>query len=133
MRIQNNLLVSVRLNDLNRAKAVVLKLTKSIHPALAPAHCPTNFVKMASAIAFLTTIDLRSLAAEPPKENAQKCLQFMSMALKNLSEAMNNTETLVTAAIILGSEPTPQAIAYRAEQLEILPQAVSDIRLNPFR
>ncbi len=74
------------------------------------------------------TIDLRSLAAEPPKENAQECLRLMGMALKNLSEAMNNTQALEAAAIILGSEPTPQAIAYRAEQLEMLPQAVSDIR-----
>ncbi len=52
----------------------------------------------------------------------------MGMALKNLSEAMNNTQALEAAAIILGSEPTPTAIAYRAEQLEMLPQAVSDIR-----
>ncbi|MEA5627383.1 hypothetical protein VB740_31255, partial [Nostoc sp. UHCC 0251] len=74
------------------------------------------------------TIDLRSLAAEPPKENAQECLRLMGMALKNLSEAMNNTQALEAAAIILGSEPTPSAIAYRAEQLEMLPQAVSDIR-----
>ncbi|MBC1298234.1 hypothetical protein GNF11_25545, partial [Nostoc sp. UCD122] len=74
------------------------------------------------------TIDLRSLAVEPPKENAQECLRLMGMALKNLASAMNNTQALEAAAIILGSEPTPQAIAYRAEQLEMLPQAVSDIR-----
>ncbi len=74
------------------------------------------------------TIDLRSLAQEPPKENAQECLRLMGMALKNLASAMNNTQALEVAAIILGSEPTPQAIAYRAEQLEMLPQAVSDIR-----
>lgn len=74
------------------------------------------------------TIDLRSLAVEPPKENAQECLRLMGMALKNLASAMNNTQALEAAAIILGSEPTPIAIAYRAEQLEILPQAVSDIR-----
>ncbi len=74
------------------------------------------------------TIDLRSLAAEPPKENAQECLRLMGMALKNLATAMNNTQALEAAAIILGSEPTPTAIAYRAEQLEMLPQAVSDIR-----
>nr|WP_322664771.1 hypothetical protein [Dendronalium sp. ChiSLP03b]MDZ8208305.1 hypothetical protein [Dendronalium sp. ChiSLP03b] len=41
---------------------------------------------------------------------------------------MNNTQALQAAALILGSEPTPQAIAYRAEQLQLLPQAVSDIR-----
>jgi hypothetical protein len=41
---------------------------------------------------------------------------------------MNNTQALEAAAIILGSEPTQSAIAYRAEQLEMLPQAVSDIR-----
>jgi hypothetical protein len=29
------------------------------------------------------TIDLRSLAQEPPKENAQECLRLMGMALKN--------------------------------------------------
>jgi hypothetical protein len=74
------------------------------------------------------TIDLRSLALEPPKENAQECLRLMGMALKNLSEAMNNTQALEAAAIILGSEATQSAIAYRAEQLEMLPQAVSDIR-----
>ncbi|MBE8991093.1 hypothetical protein IQ275_28955 [Nostoc sp. LEGE 12450] len=74
------------------------------------------------------TIDLRSLAQEPPKENAQECLRLMGMALKNLASAMNNTQALEAAAIILGSEPTPTAIAYRAEQLEMLPQAVSEIR-----
>ncbi|MBN4003207.1 hypothetical protein [Nostoc sp. LPT] len=74
------------------------------------------------------TIDLRSLAQEPPKENAQECLRLMGMALKQIASAMNNTQALEAAAIILGSEPTPQAIAYRAEQLEMLPQAVSDIR-----
>ena len=35
------------------------------------------------------TIDLRSLAQEPPKENAQECLRLMGMALKNLASAMN--------------------------------------------
>jgi cell fate (sporulation/competence/biofilm development) regulator YmcA (YheA/YmcA/DUF963 family) len=74
------------------------------------------------------TIDLRSLAQEPPKENAQECLRLMGMALKNLASAMNNTQALEAAAIILGSEPTPTAITYRAEQLEMLPQAVSEIK-----
>ncbi len=75
-----------------------------------------------------TTLCLRSLAQEPPKENAQECLRIMGMALKNLASAMNNTQALEAAAIILESEPTPSAIAYRAEQLSMLPQAVSDIR-----
>ncbi|MFN6455761.1 MAG: hypothetical protein RM022_026675 [Nostoc sp. EfeVER01] len=74
------------------------------------------------------TIDLRSLAQEPPKENAQECLRLMGMALKNLASAMNNTQALEAAALILGSEPTPTAIAYRAEQLQMIPQAVSEIR-----
>ncbi|MBW4689956.1 MAG: hypothetical protein KME40_33955 [Komarekiella atlantica HA4396-MV6] len=74
------------------------------------------------------TIDLRSLAQEPPKENAQECLRLMGMALGNLASAMNNTQALEAAALILGSKPTPSAIAYRAEQLQLLPQAVSDIR-----
>ena len=79
-------------------------------------------------LALEKTIDLRSLAQEPPKENAQECLRLMGMALKNLASAMNNTQALEAAALILGSEPTLIAIAYRAEQLEMLPQAVSDIR-----
>jgi myosin heavy subunit len=32
---------------------------------------------------------LRSLAVEPPKENAQECLRLMGMALGNLASAMN--------------------------------------------
>jgi hypothetical protein len=79
-------------------------------------------------LALEKTIDLRELAIEPPKENAQECLRLMGMALKNLASAMNNTQALEAAAIILGSSPTPEAIAYRAEQLSMLPQAVSDIR-----
>ncbi|WP_193200461.1 hypothetical protein [Nostoc sp. MG11] len=74
------------------------------------------------------TIDLRSLAVEPPKENATECLRLMGLVLKNLSEAMNNTQALEAAAIILGSSPTPSVIAIRTEQLQLLPQAVSDIR-----
>lgn len=35
-------------------------------------------------LALKKTIDLRSLAAEPPKENAQECLRLMGMALKTL-------------------------------------------------
>ncbi|MEA5506858.1 hypothetical protein VB735_27920 [Halotia wernerae UHCC 0503] len=73
-------------------------------------------------------IDLRSLATEPPKENATECLRLMGMALGNLASAMNNTQALEAAAIILGSEPTLSAIAYRAEQLQMLPQAVNEIR-----
>jgi hypothetical protein len=79
-------------------------------------------------LALEKTIDLRSLATEPPKENAQECLRLMGMALKQIASAMNNTQALEAAAIILGSEPTPQAIAIRTEQLQLLPQAVSEIR-----
>jgi hypothetical protein len=74
------------------------------------------------------TIDLRSLALEPPKENAQECLRLMGMALKNLSVAMNNTRVLEAAALILGTSPTQSAIATRTEQLQLLPVAISDIR-----
>ncbi|MCC5600573.1 hypothetical protein [Nostoc favosum] len=74
------------------------------------------------------TIDLRSLAAEPPKENATECLRLMGMALKNLSVAMNNTQALEAAAIILGTSPTLDAIATRTEQLQLLPVAISQIR-----
>jgi hypothetical protein len=79
-------------------------------------------------LALEKTIDLRSLATEPPKENAQECLRLMGMALKQIASAMNNTKALEAAAIILGSEPTQGAIAIRTEQLQLLPQAVSDIR-----
>ncbi len=52
----------------------------------------------------------------------------MGMALKQIATAMNNTKAMEAAAIILGSSPTPEAIALRAEQLQLLPQAVSEIR-----
>lgn len=105
-------------------------------------------------LALEKTIDLRSLATEPPKENATECLRLMGMALKQIATAMNNTKAqsavfsqgetpramgfpqeeqlckraMEAAAIILGSSPTPQAIAIRTEQLQLLPHAVSDIR-----
>ncbi len=123
-------------------------VTSSTHPR----HGESGTIQATKALnkqvkqALEKTIDLRlplavrlaqSLAVEPPKENATECLRLMGMALKNLATAMNNTQALEAAAIILGSEPTqsaiarsavPKAIAYRAEQLEMLPQAVSDIR-----
>ncbi|AUB35600.1 ATPase involved in DNA repair [Nostoc flagelliforme CCNUN1] len=74
------------------------------------------------------TIDLRELAASPPKENATECLRLMGMALKNLSIAMNNTQALEAAALILGTSPTQSAIAIRTEQLQLLPQAIREIR-----
>jgi hypothetical protein len=74
------------------------------------------------------TIDLRTLALVPPKENATECLRLMGMALKNLSVAMNNTQALEAAAIILGTSPTQSAIATRTEQLQLLPQAIREIR-----
>lgn len=74
------------------------------------------------------TIDLRSLAVEPPQENATECLRLMGIALGNLASAMNNTQALQAAALILGSEPTQSAIAYRMEQLQFVPQAVSEIK-----
>ncbi|MBW4690107.1 MAG: hypothetical protein KME40_34775 [Komarekiella atlantica HA4396-MV6] len=79
-------------------------------------------------LALEKTIDLRSLAVEPPKENATECLRLLGMALKQIATAMNNTQAMEAAAIILGSSPTPSAIALRAEQLQLLPHAVSDIR-----
>ncbi|BAY41501.1 hypothetical protein NIES2111_58970 (plasmid) [Nostoc sp. NIES-2111] len=54
------------------------------------------------------SIDLRSLAEEPPKENATECLRLMGIALGNLASAMNNAQALQAAAIILGSEPDPK-------------------------
>ncbi|QFS51847.1 hypothetical protein [Nostoc sphaeroides] len=79
-------------------------------------------------LALEKTIDLRSLAIEPPKENGTECLRLMGMALKNLSVAMNNTQALEAAALILGTSPTTEAIATRTEQLQLLPQAVREIR-----
>ncbi|WP_193199752.1 hypothetical protein [Nostoc sp. MG11] len=79
-------------------------------------------------LALEKTIDLRSLAVEPPLDNAQECLRLMGMALKQIASAMNNTQAMEAAAIILGSSPTPSAIALRAEQLQLLPQAISEIR-----
>ncbi|WP_323808813.1 hypothetical protein [Nostoc sphaeroides] len=63
-------------------------------------------------LALEKTIDLRSLAIEPPKENPQECLRLMGMALKNLASVMNNSQALEAAAIILGTEPTQGAISH---------------------
>jgi flagellar motor protein MotB len=79
-------------------------------------------------LALEKTIDLRSLALEPPKDNATECLRLMGMALGNLASAISNTQALQAAALILGTEATPQALAYRTEQLQLLPQALSDIK-----
>ncbi|MBG1262659.1 hypothetical protein [Nostoc commune] len=79
-------------------------------------------------LALEKTIDLRTLALEPPKENATECLRLMGMALKNLASAMNNTQALEAAALILGTSPTQSAIATRTEQLQLLPQAIREIR-----
>ncbi|MDF5737794.1 hypothetical protein [Nostoc sp. S13] len=79
-------------------------------------------------LAFEKTIDLRELAQEAPKENATECLRLMGMALKNLSVAMNNTQALEAAALILGTSPTQSAVATRTEQLQLLPQAIREIR-----
>ncbi|QFS52619.1 hypothetical protein [Nostoc sphaeroides] len=74
------------------------------------------------------TIDLRTLALEPPKENATECLRLMGMALKQIATAMNSTQALKAAALILGTSPTTEAIATRTEQLQLLPQALREIR-----
>ncbi|MCC5633057.1 hypothetical protein LC613_36655 [Nostoc sphaeroides CHAB 2801] len=41
---------------------------------------------------------------------------------------MNSTQALKAAALILGTSPTQEAIAIRTEQLQLLPQAVREIR-----
>ncbi|MBD2505227.1 hypothetical protein [Anabaena azotica] len=91
-------------------------------------NCELSSASPASPASPALFLDLRSLAQEPPKENAQECLRLMGIALSNLATAMNNTQALQAAAIILGSEPNKSAIAHRAEQLQLLPQAVTDIR-----
>ncbi|MEH1796169.1 MAG: hypothetical protein V7L17_26580, partial [Nostoc sp.] len=65
------------------------------------------------------TIDLRSLAQESPKENAQECLRLMGMALKNLASAMNNTQALEAAAIILGTEANGTKKSYKLYSISI--------------
>ncbi|WP_309245651.1 hypothetical protein [Desmonostoc muscorum] len=78
--------------------------------------------------ALENTIDLRELAVEPPKDNASECLRLLGLALGNLATAMNNAQALEAAAILMGSQPTPEALAHRAEQLQFVPVAISEIR-----
>jgi DNA repair exonuclease SbcCD ATPase subunit len=132
LEIENQQLLS-RIQELEHAveerpsqqwgNTMTLQATKALNKQVKQALEKTIDLRLLSALH-----SVQSLAQEPPKENAQECLRLMGMALKNLASAMNNTQALEAAAIILGSEPTPTAIAYRAEQLEMLPQAVSDIR-----
>jgi hypothetical protein len=73
--------------------------------------------------ALTNTIDLRQLAVEPPKD-AVLCLQLMGLALGNLAQAINNTQALEAAAILLGCEATKSAIAQRI----MIEKAIEDIR-----
>lgn len=52
------------------------------------------------------TIDLRSLAIEPPKENAQECLRLMGMALKNLASTMNNFAQRLVEKVLVPPLPS---------------------------
>jgi hypothetical protein len=74
------------------------------------------------------TIDLRSLAIEPPKQDAEECLRLMGMALGNLARALNNPLAMAAAATILKCEPNPTAIASSIERSQLSDQAVIDIR-----
>ena len=78
--------------------------------------------------AINNTIDLRSLAEEPPKEDAQECLRLMGMALGNLARALNDNSAMAAAAMILKCEPNPGAIAFSIERSHLSDQAVIDIR-----
>ncbi|WP_099066611.1 hypothetical protein [Nostoc linckia] len=73
--------------------------------------------------ALKNTIDLRQLAVEPPKD-AVLCLQLMGLALGNLAQAINNTQALEAAAILLGCEANKTAIAQRI----MAEKAIEDIR-----
>ncbi|MBN3948376.1 MAG: hypothetical protein HWQ38_18755 [Nostoc sp. NMS7] len=80
--------------------------------------------------AIKNTIDLRSLALEPPKEDAEECLRLMGMALGNLAKALNDSAAMSAAATILKCEPNPSAIASSIERNHLVNQAVIDIRIE---
>lgn len=94
-----------------------------------------NFTKQTTKVlnkgvkqALENTIDLRSLAEEAPKENDQECLRLMGIALGNLASAMNNSQALGAAALILDADPASQAIAYAALEAEIVERRLSEER-----
>ncbi|MBE9037654.1 hypothetical protein [aff. Roholtiella sp. LEGE 12411] len=71
--------------------------------------------------------DLHHLAKSPP-ENAHECLRLMGMALGVLATSTNNIQALSSAAILLGVNPTFEAIALRIEEEQMLMKAITDIR-----
>lgn len=72
-------------------------------------------------------LHLRALATAPPSDAAE-ALRLMSLAMGNLAKALNDTQALSAAAILLKCNPTPEAIAYQVELNQMVYQAVSDIR-----
>ncbi|BCL39943.1 hypothetical protein NSMS1_63900 (plasmid) [Nostoc sp. MS1] len=48
------------------------------------------------------TLDLRSLAQEPPKENAQECLRLMGIALGNLGQCYEQYPSLASCGVNTG-------------------------------
>lgn len=78
--------------------------------------------------ALKNTIDLQRLAIEPPKEDVALCLHLMTLALGNLAQAVNNTQALESAAILLGCEANKGAIASALEKPLLIEQALIDVR-----
>jgi hypothetical protein len=66
---------------------------------------------------------LKAMGFPPPQDARSQSVSQRSAVEEQLCK-----RALEAAAIILGSEPTPQAIAIRTEQLQLLPQAVGEIR-----
>lgn len=79
-------------------------------------------------------LHLESLAVAVPSDT-EECLRLMSLAIANLSIALNSTQFLSAAAILLGCEPTADAIAsqknrlvYKSEKEAMVNEALSEIR-----
>jgi cell fate (sporulation/competence/biofilm development) regulator YlbF (YheA/YmcA/DUF963 family) len=72
-------------------------------------------------------LHLRALATAPPSD-ATEALRLMALAMGNLAKALNDTQALSAAAILLKCNPTPEAIAYQVELNQMVHQAVGDIR-----
>lgn len=72
-------------------------------------------------------LHLRALAIAPPTD-ATEAMRLMSLAIGNLAKALNTTQVLSAAAILLQCNPTPEAIAYQVELNQMVYQAVREIR-----
>ncbi|MEW6499334.1 MAG: hypothetical protein AB1589_43680, partial [Cyanobacteriota bacterium] len=112
LEVENKQLLS-RIRELERAlekrpaQEWGSTLTKQAEKAL-----NLNTIKMVEALE--PEFHLRSLAVSPPSD-ANEAMRLMVLAMGNLAQAINSTQLLSAAAVLLKCHPTAEAIAIQTQ------------------